>query len=371
MRILHTEWSDGLGGQEKRVLAELVGLAGRGHDLFLVCRAGARIRAEAEIQGIRVFPLSLKKPFDVSSILRLRTVLKEQGIEIINTHSGVDSWIGALAAKLAHVPLLVRTRHLNIPLRRSILNFVHYLPDLYITCGENMRNTLVEQCGFPGNRVVSIPTGVPGEFFDVARDRGAKKEVGLDPSALVITNVGILRRVKGHETTFRAVPDVVREFPHARFLIVGDGPRRAELERMANELGIQEYVRFTGFIEDIGRVYACTDVAVLSSWSEGLPQSVLQALACSVPVVATRVGGVPEVVQHEKTGFLIEPGDHAGLARNIIRVFREPEKAAEMALAGKLLVRGRHSVGHMLDTLEALYKGLLSEKRRGFSCAES
>jgi glycosyltransferase involved in cell wall biosynthesis len=363
MRILHTEWSDGLGGQEKRVLAELAGLAGRGHDLFLVCRAEARIRAEATALGIRVFPLPLKSPFDLPSILKLRTFLKKQGIEIVNTHSGVDSWIGAIAAKLAGVPVLVRTRHLNIPLRRSVLNFIHYLPDLYITCGENMRNTLVGQCGFPGKRVVSIPTGVSLEFFDVTRDMGAKKEFGLDPSSPVISNVGILRKVKGHETTFRAVPDVVREFPHARFLIIGDGPRRAELERMTADLDIQEYVRFTGFIKDIGRVYAFTDVAVLSSWSEGLPQSVLQALACAVPVVATRVGGVPEVVHDEKTGLLAEPGDHTGLARQIIRVLREPERAAEMALAGKELVRASHSVGHMLDTLEVLYTSLLSERR--------
>jgi len=361
MRILHTEWSDGLGGQERRVLAELTGLAGRGHDLFLVCRAEARIRAEAERQGIGVFPLPLKSPFDLTSILKLRTLLKEQGIEIVNTHSGVDSWIGALAAKLAGVSLLVRTRHLNIPLRRSVLNFVHYLPDLYITCGENMRNTLVGQCGFPGNRVVSIPTGVSMEFFDVARNTGAKKEFGLDPFALVITNVGILRRVKGHETTFRAVPDIVREFPQARFLIVGDGPRRAELGRMVDELGIREYVRFTGFIEDIGKIYSFTDVAVLSSWSEGLPQSVLQALACAVPVVATRVGGVPEVVLHEKSGFLAEPGDHAGLAQEIIRVLREPEKARQTALAGRELVRNGHSVKHMLDQLENLYAGMLGQ----------
>ena len=362
MRILHTEWSDGLGGQEKRVLAELSGLSGRGHDLCLVCRPDARIRAEAERAGIGVFPLPLKSPLDLASILKLRTILKEQGIEIVNTHSGVDSWIGSLAAKLGGVPLLVRTRHLNIPLRRSLLNFVHYLPDLYITCGENMRSTLVNQSGFPGNRVVSIPTGVSGEFFDVARDGGAKRAFGLEPSALVITNVGILRRVKGHEIMFRAVPDVVREFPQARFLVVGDGPRRAELERMADDLAIGEYVTFTGFIEDIRGVYTCTDVAVLSSWSEGLPQSVLQALACAVPVVATRVGGVPEVVKHEKTGFLAEPGDHGGLAREIIRVLREPEKAYQTALAGRELVRKDHSVERMLDQLEQLYAGLLGQR---------
>lgn len=355
MRILHTEWSDGLGGQEKRVLAELVGLAGRGHDVLLVCRQEARIRPEAEKRGVRVITLPLRRPADVPSMLRLRKILKEQAVDIVNTHSGVDSWIGAIAAKLAGVPLLVRTRHLNIPLKRSIFNFVHYLPDLYITCGENMRNTLVNQCGFSAERVVSIPTGVPMEFFDVARNAGAKKALGLDPETPVISNVGILRRVKGHEITFRAVPAVVREFPRARFLIVGDGPRRQELEHMAEEMDINKYVIFTGFMDDIRAVYACADVAVLSSWSEGLPQSLLQALACGVPVVATRVGGVPEVVIQGKTGVLVEAGDHEGLARGIIAALRDPAKARQMALAGKELVRNSHSVGHMLDQLEGVY----------------
>ena len=361
MRIVHTEWSDGLGGQEKRVLAELAGLTERGHEVFLVCRPEARIKTEAERKGMRVLTLPMKNPYDLSSIMRLRTILMENRVDVINTHSGVDSWIGSIAAKLAKVPLLVRTRHLNIPLKRSILNFVHYLPDLYITCGENMRNTLVGQCGFPGDRVVNIPTGVSLEFFDVVRNCETKKEFGLDPDALIITNVGILRRVKGHETTFKAVQAVVREFPHARFLIVGDGPRRAELARMVNELGIRDYVIFTGFIEEIGKIYSFTDVAILSSWSEGLPQSVLQALASSVPVVATRVGGVPEVVIHEKTGYLVEAGDHEGLAREIIRVLKDPERARQIARAGKDLVRERHSVGRMLDLLEQTYTAMLGQ----------
>jgi glycosyltransferase involved in cell wall biosynthesis len=124
---------------------------------------------------------------------------------------------------------------------------------------------------------------------------------------------------------------------------------------MVDDLGIRDHVIFTGFIEDIGRVYSFTDVAVLSSWSEGLPQSMLQALAASVPVVATRVGGVPEVITHEKTGYLVEAGDHESFARQIIRALREPGKAREMARAGRDVVKEKHSVTHMLDSLEEVY----------------
>ncbi len=363
MRILHTEWSDGLGGQEKRVLAELSGMAGRGHDLFLVCRTEARIRAEAEQMGIRVFPLPLKSSFDLSSILKLGRLLKEYRIEVVNTHSGVDSWIGALAAKFANVPLLVRTRHLNIPLRRNILNFVHYLPDLYITCGENMRHTLVDTCGFPADRVVSIPTGVDERFFDVQRNPGERARYGLDDQVPVVVNVGILRRVKGHEVTLKAAKAVLQSIPDARFLIVGDGPLLQSLEKMTEDLGIDEAVIFTGFVDDVAGIYASADVAVLSSWSEGLPQSMLQAMAAGVPVVATRVGGVPEVIADGRNGILVGAGEDKAMAEGIVKLLREKNFAHGLALKARETVREKHAMGQTILKTERLYQDFLRRKK--------
>jgi len=362
MRILHTEWSDGLGGQEKRVLAEAAGLAARGHYVVIVCRAHARIRDEAIKLGIDTHTLPMRKPYDLASMVNLSKFLKEKNFDVVNTHSGVDSWIGGVASRMAKVPALVRTRHLNIPLKRNLFNFVHYLPDVYITCGDNMRNTLVSKCGFPESRVVSIPTGVSPEFFDVRKNREAKSRYGLDTNSVVITNVGILRSVKGHEVTLKSVKAVTGAFPDAKFLIVGDGPRKDALVNFARELGIQRHVVFSGFIENIPEVYSFSDVAILSSWSEGLPQGLLQAMAAAVPVVATKVGGVPEVVIHEKTGILVEPGDHEGLAKGIIRILHDPDLAAKMTGTARDLVMKEHSVGHMIDKIEALYENLLRQK---------
>jgi glycosyltransferase involved in cell wall biosynthesis len=361
MRILHTEWSDGLGGQEKRVLAEVTGLSERGHYVAIVCREHARIRAEALRLGIDVYTLPLRKPYDIVSIIKLTKLLKDKQFDIVNTHSGVDSWIGGIAAKLANVPLLVRTRHLNIPLKRNVLNFIHYLPDLYITCGENMRNRLVNQCGFPENRVVSIPTGVNPEFFKIKRNKEIKTKYGLDINSIVITNVGILRSVKGHEVTLKSIKPVVEIIPDAMFLIVGDGPRKEALEEIVNGLGISRHVIFTGFVDDIQEIYSFTDVAILSSWSEGLPQSILQAMAAGVPVVATRVGGVPEIVVHEKTGILIEPGDYNALAKAIIQILNSHEWANQLAVNAKELIK-TYSMNHMLDKIESLYQKLLKSK---------
>ncbi|NOZ68482.1 MAG: glycosyltransferase family 4 protein [Deferribacteres bacterium] len=363
MRILHTEWSDGLGGQERRVLSEAAGLLERGHYVAIACRQHARIKDEALRLGIDVHVLPFKKLYDIASIIRLTGLLREEKFDVVNTHSGVDSWIGGIAAKFAGIPLLVRTRHLNLPLRRNPLNFIHYLPDMYITCGEDMRSNLVSRCGFPGDRVVSIPTGISIKRFNVKRDKKAGLKYGLDADCPVITNVGILRSVKGHEVTLKAVKTVVESVPDARFLIVGDGPRKEALENMAAGLGISGHVIFTGFVEDIPGIYSFSDVAVLTSWSEGLPQSLLQAMAAGVPVIATRVGGVPEVVIHGRTGMLVEPGDHKALAEGIIKILNDPGLSMQLAGNARDTIVNEHSVTHMIDKIEGLYERLLRQKK--------
>lgn len=362
MRILHTEWSDGLGGQEKRILAEAVGLAERGHSVIIACRAHASIKVEAERLGIDTITVPMRKLYDIQSIFQLAGFLNKNRCDVVNTHSGVDSWIGGTASRIAKVPVLARTRHLNIPLKRNLLNFVHYLPDVYITCGDNMRSNLISNCGFPADKVVSIPTGVGSEFFDVKKNVEAKIKYGLLPDSIVITNVGVLRSVKGHEMTLRSVKAVVNVFPNAKYLIVGNGPRKEALMKFTDELGVAEHVIFTGFAEDIPEIYSFSDVAVLSSLSEGLPQSILQSMAAGIPVVATKVGGVPEVVIHEKTGLLVESGDHDGLSKSIIRILQNPDEAEKMRRnAGELILK-EHTIDKMIDKLEGLYKKLLSKK---------
>jgi glycosyltransferase involved in cell wall biosynthesis len=321
------------------------------------------VRYEARGLNIPVHTLPLRRPYDLPSILGLAGILREGRYDVVNTHSGIDSWIGGIAAKLAGVPVLVRTRHLNIPLRRSLLNFVHYLPDLYITCGQNMRENLVHTCSFPEDRVISIPTGVDIEAFHGPRRIEAKVKYGLPENAVVITNVGILRKVKGHEVTLRSVKGVIESIPEAMFLIVGDGPRRAALEAMVHELGIADHVTFTGFVENVAEVYSFSDVSVLSSLSEGLPQSLLQSMAAGCPVAATRVGGVSEVVVHEQTGLLVESGDHLALAQAIIRLISNREESDRFAAKARDLVIKEHSLSRMIDAIEHEYGKLLEKKR--------
>ncbi len=333
----------------------------RGHSVTIVCRKHAKLLPEALNRGIECKTLPLRSSYDIISMFKLFRYIKNEKFDVVNTHSGKDSWIGGIAAKFAGFPALVRTRHLNIPLRRNIFNFIHYLPQSFITCGENMRQNLIKNCGFPENKVLSIPTGVEERFFRVKRTPELKSAFNLPQHSVVISNVGVLRGVKGHEVTLRAVKAVVSEIPHAVFILAGDGPKKNSLIRLADELRITSHVRFTGYIEDVTTVFAISDISVLSSHSEGIPQSILQSMAAGVPVVATRVGGVPEIIINEQSGLLVPPSDHIALASSIIRLINNPTLQNSIISNAREFVLKEHSVEVMLDKTELLYSKLIRD----------
>jgi glycosyltransferase involved in cell wall biosynthesis len=361
MRVLHTEWSDGWGGQERRVMSDLVGMRERGHQVFLVTRPGTRIGKEAELAGIPVFRLAMASNLDLISVVRLALLLRRQNIEVVNTHSGVDTWVGSLAAKLARVPALVRSRHLHLPLKRSWLNFVHYLPDALVASGETMRGYLIKDCGFPAPKVVSIPTGIRFESLAPLRDRAAvRKELGVAAEAFLILMVGVIRGVKRHELALRALHVLVETVPGAQLVLAGEGPMRPDMERLAEQLGLADRVLFLGQRSDVGDLMNAADVLLLTSRSEGVPQAVTQALGLGLPVVATAVGGVPELVTHEQTGQLVPPEDVPAVAAALARVVQDIEWAKQLGAKGREHVRSRFSLDAMLDSTEGLYRTLLN-----------
>ncbi|PIV72222.1 MAG: hypothetical protein COW56_10360 [Rhodocyclales bacterium CG17_big_fil_post_rev_8_21_14_2_50_68_7] len=354
-RILHTEWSDGWGGQERRIVTEMEGMKARGHGVLLATRPQARIAEEARARGIGVETLPFAGKLHLSTIAGLVRLIRREGIGIVDTHSGIDSWCGGLAAGWAGAAL-VRTRHLNIPLRRNPFNFVHYLPDRVVACGEQMRRTLVEDCGFPARKVVSIPTGIAFGSFRAGTDRATlRARIGLAEGDWMVLMVGILRSVKRHELAFEALARLRDELPAMRLVLAGDGPCREALREHASTSGVADRVIFLGHREDVPDLLAASDALLLSSRSEGVPQAVTQALGCGLPVVATRVGGVPELVIHERTGLLAQPGDAAGIAEALLRLARDPVLALRLGTAGREHVQRHFSLDAMLDATERLF----------------
>lgn len=346
-------------------MSDLTGMAGRGHEVFLAARPHGRIAREARSKGFPVLHLPMRHNLDWVSIARLARFLRRERIDVVNTHSGVDSWIGGIAARLARRPVLVRTRHLHLPLHRHWLNFVHYLPERIVSCGETMRELLVRECRFPEAQVVSIPTGVDFSRFAPARGREAvRRELALPEDAFVILMVGVIRAVKRHEVALRAVQSLARRIENARLVIAGDGPMSGDMQRLARELGIAGGVSFLGHRDDVADLMGAADCLLLTSRSEGVPQAVTQALGLGLPVVATAVGGVPELVGHESGGLLVPPEDPEAAAAAIERLARDPELARKLARRGREHVLARYSLEAMLERTEREYAALLEAKGR-------
>ena len=355
--VLHTEWSDGWGGQERRVLSEMVGMRARGYQQILACRSSSTIGREAKARGIRVVHLPFAGKFDLASIVGLKRLIDQEGVNLVSTHSGIDSWVGSIAARWSGA-LIVRTRHLNLPLKRNIFNFVHYLPHAVVTCGEVMRQNLVDR-GFPPSDVLSIPTGIDFDSFRSRISRAdARNKLQLPESCFAIAMVGIIRGVKRHEVALRAFALFRDAHPQARLLLVGDGPMSKDMRQLAEELGLGQSVSFLGHRDDVADLLAAADCFLLSSRSEGVPQAITQALGCGLPVVATAVGGVPELIIDGRTGLLVEPESPQLMAEALARVADDAALASRLGQAGKAHVEEHYSLQAMLNKTEALYARL-------------
>jgi glycosyltransferase involved in cell wall biosynthesis len=369
--VLHTESSDGWGGQEIRILLEAQELRKRGYDVVLVCQKNSGLSQNAQNAGVPVEHVTMRSYFDIFAIMKLRNLMRQRNFQIVNTHSSRDSWVASFASKLAGVPALIRTRHLSVPIATHLFNIVYHMPDVIITTCESTRRDMIERNRIEENAIVSIPTGVILDRFDPGYTTpNLKTELGIAQDAPVISKVAVLRSWKRHDVFLRAAQRVLAVKPEARFLIVGEGPQRKNLERMIKQMGLDEAVIMTGYRTDIPEILSITDVSCLVSDSaEGVPQAVTQSLAMGKPTVGTNVGGIPELIVDGVTGYLIPPADPLILAEKILALLNDPPKATAMGKAGRALIRERFSCEIMLKRLEALYHDVLGVKAKAATSA--
>jgi glycosyltransferase involved in cell wall biosynthesis len=353
--ILHTESSLGHGGQEIRTLAEVRWLIGHGWRALIACQPDSALFAEAQAASLPVEAVRMASAAHVGSIIRLRRLMRERGVSLVHTHSSVDSWLAGIAAKSLGCPV-VRSRHVSIPIRRAL---VYRLPDRIITSGENVRAMVVES-GVAPERVVSISAGVDGErFHPGVSGKGVRDELALG-DAQVVGLVANVRGSKGHNVFLEAARAVLDVLPTTRFLIVGDGVGFDEVKARVRQMGLETRVSLTGFRRDIPEVMAALDVLALPSIrSEAIPQVIPQALAVGTPVVASTVGGSPELIRDGENGRLVPPGDPAALAAAILSLLREPERARAMARAGLEMVRERYTIDATMARTAGVYRELV------------
>ena len=361
--IVHTEWSDGFGGQEHRILLECREMQQQGHRVRIACRPEAELYSRARGAGIPVTPVPIRSSADLSAIRALILLLRRERVHVVNTHSGKDSWVASIAAKIAGVPLLIRTRHISVPIRRHGFNLVYRWPDGYITTGEIIREHFLAE-GIAADRIVSIPTGVdPERFFPAVDGSRIRQEFGVAPDAFLVAMIGVLRSWKRHDLFLEVVHLLRERGVPVRALVSGEGPQREKISAAIRELGLSETVTMTGYREDIPEILSASDVLVLpSDRFEGVPQVILQASAMARPVVASPIGGIPEAVHSEKTGLLCTTGNAAAFAGALARLAGDPWLRERLGQAGRVLVLARYTVAAMCERTEAFYSRLASMK---------
>jgi glycosyltransferase involved in cell wall biosynthesis len=356
--VLHTEASPGLGGQEVRTLNEARWTAERGWHVLLACQPDGRLAGRAREAGVETRPVRMRGPLDPRGLAALVRLVRREHVSLVHTHSSIDAWLGGMAARLCRVPV-VRTRHVSIAIRRGPNPVYRWLADRVITSGEAIRRVVLA-AGVPPARVVAIPAGVNLEAVPFGlKAPEIERELGL--GSPVVGSVAMFRGSKGHPQLLQAFARVRERHPRASLLLVGDGIRRPWVEQLAREAGLADAVVFTGFRPDVPALLAAMDCfALASTRTEGVPQALLQAFAVGVPVVASRIGGIPEVVTDGETGLLVESEAVPPLAAAIERVLEDPVGAAQRARAARALVEARFSHGRSVDRLLALYDEVLA-----------
>jgi glycosyltransferase involved in cell wall biosynthesis len=364
MKILHSESSRGWGGQENRTLQECLQLRQRGAELMLVCPPDSGLSKRAREHGFAVTEIAMPRSLDPGAVWRIAGAMKAFQPDVINTHSGRDTILAGLAARLLRPrPLVVRTRHLILPITSRAT--YSWLPDHVVTVSAAVRENLID-AGVAAERVTAITTGVDGQRFDpVTVSPALRAELGLDADALVVGMVAILRMKKGHQDLLDAAVEVVKALPQAIFVLAGDGPQRDNIERGIAERGLQAHVRLLGLRRDIPEVLRSLDLFVLPTHEEAFGTSYLEAQAMGVPVIATRVGGVPEAIREGVTGLLVPAKDPSSLAAAIIELGRDPPRRAAMSAAGRPWVLAEHTTERMAQRMDDLYQTLLRERSHG------
>jgi glycosyltransferase involved in cell wall biosynthesis len=359
LRILHTESSLGWGGQEIRVLTEARGIARLGNAVTLAAPAESRIIREAPSYGVEALTLPIGRK-SARGLVAMTALLRGREFDVINTHSSTDSWLAAASTLVQRrAPPIVRTRHISAPLHRNFATRWLYRSACLriVTTGEQLRLQVIAETGVDPGRVVSIPTGIDLSHFRPGERREARAALGLDPGGAIVGIVATLRSWKGHRYLLEAFATLADK--SARLVVVGDGPQRVALEALAGELGIGARVRFAGNQPDVVPWMQALDVFCLPSYAnEGVPQALMQAMACRLPVITTPVGSIGEIVTDGETGRMVAPADARALGAALAELLGDAALRSRLAGNARDAALQRFGEERMVERMLAVFRAV-------------
>lgn len=368
--VIHLIASNFFGGPEKQVYNHALLQREGKYEIIIASFADTdnnEIVERANAAGIRSYLIPSSHPFDPRQIKSIVRIIKETEASIICTHNYKPRTIGGIAAKLCGIPHVAVCRGRTWENRKvAFYNWLDWKIMRYVNrvvaVSDGMREQLC-QSGIKGRLIVTIHNAINAEKFRAEKESGnadLRTELGIDKSICIYATIGRLSPEKGHIYLIDAFKEVYTQHPKSCLVICGDGVEEEKLRSRARELGIESVVHFIGFRRDISNILSSSDVMVLPSLSEGLPNVVLEAFSIGIPVVATRVGGVPELVIHDDTGLLCESADPQGLAEQMSRLADNANLRASLSESAYRYVLDEFTFDKQTKKLEALYNEILS-----------
>ncbi len=314
---------------------------------------------------------------DLIALFRLVRLFRRIRPDVVHTHTAKAGTLGRIAARIVGGAATIHTFHGHVldgyfsaPVTRVFVGIERWLgrrTDRLVTLSPRLRDALLALNIGGSEQIAIVPLGLELDRFAGPRQGGTelREGLGIPATSAVLGSIGRLVPIKDHATLFQAMAQLS---PAAHLLVVGDGGCRADLERLAVRLGLGDRVHFLGWRSDLETILSATDVVISASRNEGTPVALIEAMAAGVPVVATAVGGVPDLVEHGRTGWLVPAGDPDALAVGIRHLIDQPELRARLAAAARPYAVDQHAAQHLIRRIETLYTQVLAD-RKGQACA--
>ncbi len=304
---------------------------------------------------------------DFIALLKMYSLMRRERYDIVHAHSSKAGFLGRLAARLAHIPVIIYSPHAYAfqSYRFGMLKFFYKIlerfvglfTDLIVAISESEKGITIDNRIIDPGKIVVVENALNLDDFEFDVDIDIEREkLGIQPREKVVITVGDFRPQKGYPYFIKSCAEVVKTVPNSKFLLVGKGRMRDRLETLVQYLGLNKRFLFVENCQDVRVLYMISDLFVLSSLWEGLPYAVLEAMATGKPVVATDIGGVRDVVKDGITGYLVPPKDTARMAKTIVELLNNPDKAEGMGEKGRLEIEKRYQLRQRMRKIEALYE---------------
>ncbi len=384
IKVLHVHTLPVVSGSGINTYLTMKGTPGDRYEVALACAPDGRLNDIVREAGMEVHevpnlvqPLDLRN--DLAALFKIVRILRREKIDVVHTHNSKAGFLGRLAGRFAGTPVVVHTVHgfafhdAESLFRRTLFRILEKMAAPWADHTIFISQPMIDWARTHGilreGYHSKIFSGIDLDAFHGYRREdldNLREELGLQRSDRVIGFVSKLWEGKGHETALQAMARVVESVPHAKLLLVGEGPIESKLRELTRKFGIERSVIFSGFRTKIAELTSLCELCILPSFFEGMGRVLLEAGACGKPVVASNVGGIPDVVKDRVTGFLVPPGDPSALSREILRLLSDPDLARDMGEAAKQRINERFDARTMVREIVDLYEEYLSRKGKIF-----